>query len=109
MACGYLKEESIGFLNEYMSEYTPTTKRAWDADEEPAMYDEILEGGKCERPMSMQFRKLIHSFVLDNTEHMKPYQRCTPLVCVKNCWCTMIELTWNSWKVYIVCLYGLNV
>lgn len=75
MACGYLREESIGFLNDYISEYTSTTKRAWDADEEPAMYDEILEGGKHERPMSMQFRKLIHGFVLDNTKHMKPYQR----------------------------------
>jgi hypothetical protein len=74
MANGYLREESIGFLSEYMSEYTPTTKRAWDDQEEPAMYDEILEGGKRDRPMTSSFQKLIHEFVLDNTEHMEPYR-----------------------------------
>jgi len=41
MAYGYLREKSIGFLNEYMSKYTPTTKRAWDDSEEAIMYDEI--------------------------------------------------------------------
>jgi len=30
MAFGYLREKSIGFLNEYLSIYTPTTKRTWD-------------------------------------------------------------------------------
>jgi hypothetical protein len=75
MANGYLREESIGFLNEYMAEYTPTTKRAWDDKEEPAMYDEILEGAKRDRPMTPAFQKLIQEFVLDNTEHMEPYRR----------------------------------
>lgn len=46
MANGYLRETSVGFLNEYLSQYTPTTKRAWNDKEEPAMYDEILEGGR---------------------------------------------------------------
>jgi len=76
MAYGYLKEESIGFLNEYLSKYTPTTKRAWDDNEEPAIYDEILEGGKRDRPMSLHFQKLIHGFILDSTEHMDIYRRC---------------------------------
>jgi len=48
MVFGYLKEESIGFLNEYLVEYTPTTKRAWDENEESSIYDEILEGAKRE-------------------------------------------------------------
>ena len=75
MAHGYLKEESIGFLNEYLSNYTPTTKRTWDDKEEPAMNDEILEGIKKDRVMSPKFQKLIHGFVLDNTEYMEPYRR----------------------------------
>ena len=75
MANGYLREESIGFLNEYLSEYTPTTKRAWDDKEEPAMYDEILEGTKRDCPMTPAFQKLIQEFVLDNTKHMAPYRR----------------------------------
>ena len=75
MANGYLREESIGFLNEYLSLYTPTTKRAWDDKEEPAMYDEILEGGKRDRLMTNDFRRLVHEFVLENTEHMEVYRR----------------------------------
>ena len=75
MAYGYLREETIGFLNEYLSIYTPTTKRAWDDQEEPAMYDEILEGANRDRVMTSHFQKLIHGFVLDNTEHMEPYRR----------------------------------
>ena len=59
MANGYLREEAIGFLNEFLSEYTPTTKRAWDDKEEPAMFDEILEGAKRDRPMSTAFMKHI--------------------------------------------------
>lgn len=75
MAYGYMREESIGFLNEYLSQYTPTTKRAWDDKEEPAMYDEILEGSPHDQKMSAQFQRLIHEFVLHNTEHMEPYRR----------------------------------
>ena len=75
MAYGYLREESIGFINEYMSAYEPTTKRAWDDKEEPAMYDEILEGAKKDRVMTAEFVTFIHDFVLENTEHMVPYMR----------------------------------
>ena len=75
MGNGYLREESIGFLNEYLSAYTPTTKRASDDKEEPSMYDEILEGASKDRLMTSDFLKLIHGFVLDNTEHMEPYRR----------------------------------
>lgn len=79
MVYGYLREGCIGFLNEYLADYTPTTKRAWDENEEPTMYDEILEGGKCDRFMSLDFYKLIHSFILDNTEHMEVYRRLVSL------------------------------
>lgn len=39
------------------------------------MKDEILEGVKRDRAMGPEFQKLIHGFVLDNTEHMEPYRR----------------------------------
>jgi len=75
MAYGFMREESIGFMSEYLSEYNATTKRAWDDDEEPAMYDEILEGAKRDRVMTEEFSKLIHGFVLDNMAHMETYRR----------------------------------
>ena len=89
MANGYLREESIGFLNEYLAEYTPTTKRAWDENEEPTMNDEILEGTKRDRPMSSDFLKLIHGFLLDNNEHMEDYRRyvsVAKLISETNCY-----------------------
>lgn len=75
MAYGYSREESIGFLNEYLANYTPTTKRAWDENEEPTMYDEVLEGGKKDRFMSEAFRKEIHGFILDSSEYLELYRR----------------------------------
>jgi len=75
MAYGFMREESIGFMSEYLSEYNATTKRAWDDEEEPAMYDEILEGAKRDWVMTEEFIKLIHAFVLDNTAHMETYRR----------------------------------
>jgi len=42
MAYKYLGEEAIGFLNEYLVEYTPTTKRVWDDNEESTLCDEVL-------------------------------------------------------------------
>jgi len=75
MAYGYMREESIGFMNEFLCEYNATMKRAWDDEEEQTMYDEILEGSKRDRPMTPKFQRLIHIFVLDNTAHMEPYHR----------------------------------
>jgi len=75
IAYGYMREESIGFMNEYLSAYNATMKRLWDNEEEPSMNDEILEGSKINHPMSPEFQRLIYSFILDNTAHMEPCQR----------------------------------
>jgi len=72
MAYRYLREESIRFLNEYLLEYTPTTKRAWDDNEEATMYNEILEGTNHDHILTDEFQKLVHDFVLDNIEPMEP-------------------------------------
>ena len=83
MAAVYLREKSIGFLNEYLSKYTLTTKRAWDDKDEPAMYVGILEGVKKDHVMSPEFQKLVQGFVLDNTTYMEEYRRYSlvPYIC----------------------------
>jgi len=70
MAYGYMKEESFGFMNEYLSKYNATTKHAWyEEEEELTMDNEILEVPKQDLVMTTKFQNLIHSFVLDNTTH----------------------------------------
>ena len=108
MAYGYMREESIGFMNEYLSKYNATTKRAWDDEEEATMYDEILEGGKRDRAMTPEFQKLIHGFVLDNTEHLEPYRRCVLLNSCLSFFLYFCRSTFISWKPKFVCVaYGL--
>ena len=93
IVAAYLKEESIGFLNEYFFEYTPTTKRSWDDKEEPAMYDEIQEGVKKDRVISPKFQKLVHGFVLDNTTHMEEYRRYSSVYYI----CDVYEVNFMSY------------
>jgi hypothetical protein len=49
-------------LNEYVSTFTPLAKSAWDDKEQPAMYDENLEGSKKTRSMTKEFMKQIVCF-----------------------------------------------
>lgn len=55
MANGYMREEAIGFMNEYLYKYNATTSRAWDDEEDLTMYNEILEGAKQDRLMTPEF------------------------------------------------------
>jgi hypothetical protein len=74
MAQGYQVEEALGFLTEYMSTYTPTSRRVWDDQEDPTMVDEILEGKGRLRCLSSELQKWLHNFVCDNVNALEPYR-----------------------------------
>jgi hypothetical protein len=74
MAQGYQVEEALRFLTEYMSTYTPTSRRVWDDQEDPTMTDEILEGKGRLRLLSDELQKWLHNFVCDNVDALKPYR-----------------------------------
>ena len=44
MAEGYLKDECIGFITEYLQRFEPTQRRVWDGDEEFGNAEEVLQG-----------------------------------------------------------------
>ena len=44
MAEGYLKDECIGFIMEYLQSFKVTNRRIWDADEEYGDAEEVLQG-----------------------------------------------------------------
>jgi hypothetical protein len=75
MASGYAIVEALGFCTEYMQEYTTTTRRVWDDKEDPAMYDEILEGNERTRYLSPNLRGWIHEFVVTNAAPLEDWRR----------------------------------
>ena len=74
IAEGYQVDEALGFVTEYMSDYSVTTRRVWDSEEEPAMIDEILEGKEKRKVLTDDVRSAMHQFVLDNASHIDPYR-----------------------------------
>jgi hypothetical protein len=74
MSKGYEIEEALGFAIEYMAQYSQTTRRVWDSQEDPCMVDEILEGKGVPREMEDQFISDIHAFVLDNALIIATYR-----------------------------------
>jgi len=44
MATGYLMDETLGLITEYMDQFQPSNRRIWDLDEEEGVCGEVLEG-----------------------------------------------------------------
>ena len=76
MAEAYSMEETLGFCSEYMERYGATSRRVWDANEEQAMHDEMVEGKGIRRRMSRTLRDWIHKFVVRNAGTLQHYRRC---------------------------------
>jgi hypothetical protein len=66
MAEGYLNDECIGFVTEYLQTFEVTERRVWDADEEYGDAEEVLQGGGKPYVMSPDLRDLAHQYVLSN-------------------------------------------
>jgi hypothetical protein len=49
-------EEPLGFVTEYMANYTPMTTRAWESNLYPYFTDEIVERKEKTRMLSNQLR-----------------------------------------------------
>ena len=56
----YVKDECIGFVNEYLQRFNVVHKQVWDANEEHSEVDEALEGAN--KPYML-------SFVLHDVAH----------------------------------------
>jgi hypothetical protein len=44
MAIGYLMDETLGLIIEYMDQFQPSKRRIWDSDKEEGVCGEVLEG-----------------------------------------------------------------
>jgi hypothetical protein len=79
MAEGYLKEECIGFVMEYLQRFDVVHRRVWDVDEEYGDVEEVLEGAGKPHVMSPALRDLAHQYALANMAIMQPWQTYVPV------------------------------
>jgi hypothetical protein len=75
MAEGYVKEECIGFVTEYLQRFDVLHRRVWDADKEYGDVDEALEGAGKPYVMTTALRDIAHEYVLQNVAIMQPWLR----------------------------------
>ena len=66
MTEGYLKDECIGFVTEYLQTFDVTIRRVWDADEEYGDAKDVLQGGRKAYVMTIALRNVAHEYVLAN-------------------------------------------
>jgi hypothetical protein len=75
MAEGYVKEECIGFVIEYLQRFDVVKRRVWDANEEYGDVEEAVEGAGKPYMMTSALRDIAHKYVLRNVAVMQPYLR----------------------------------
>jgi hypothetical protein len=75
MAEGYVKEECIGFVTEYLQRFDVVKRRVWDANEEYGDVEEAVEGAGKPYMMTSALRDIAHKYVLRNVAVMQPYLR----------------------------------
>ncbi len=78
MAEGYLKDECIGFVTEYLQQFTTVHRRVWDAKEEYGDAEEVLEGAGRTYMMTSAWCELAHQYVLNNAVVMQPWLMYVP-------------------------------
>lgn len=67
MAEGYSIVEALGFTTEYMTKFTATTQRVWDANEEERVEGQVLEGTGKIRNLTEDLRDIAHDYVIHNS------------------------------------------
>jgi hypothetical protein len=72
MAEGYLKDEYLGFVTEYLQRFDVVHKRVWHAEEEYGDAEEVLEGVGKSYLMTAELRDVVHQYVLRNILVMQP-------------------------------------
>lgn len=75
MTASYKLEEAARYVTEYMLNYTSTSTRIWNSQEEPTMVDEVLEGQGVTRSLIDERRELFHNFVIDTSGDLEEHRQ----------------------------------
>jgi len=66
MVGGYIYDETVGFVIEYMVEFKHVRFRVWDANEEKGVCGEVLKGTRTKFILNHKTRDLAHQYVFTN-------------------------------------------
>jgi hypothetical protein len=72
MVEGYLKDECLGFVTEYLQRFDVVHRQVWDAKEEYGDTEEVLEGAGKSYLMTAELCDIVHQYVLRNISVMQP-------------------------------------
>jgi hypothetical protein len=75
MAEGYVKDECLGFITEYLQRFEVVDRRVWNVDEEYEDAEEVLEGAGSSFVMNPFMRELAHQYILTNISLLEPWHR----------------------------------
>lgn len=75
MAMGYLMDETLGLIIEYMQQVQSIRNRLWNSNEEEGVIGEVLEGTAIWWELPIAMRDIAHNYVLNNTNAMAPWVR----------------------------------
>ncbi len=73
MAKGYIRDECLGFIIEYLQRFEVVQCRVWDVDEEEGDAREILKGVDMKFVMSSTLWDLAYQYILTNISIMSPW------------------------------------
>jgi hypothetical protein len=72
MVEGYLKDECLGFVTEYLQRFDVVHRRVWDAEEEYGDAEEVLEGAGKPYLMTAKLHDVAYQYVLRNISVLQP-------------------------------------
>jgi hypothetical protein len=73
MAKGYIQDECLGFVIQYLQRFETIQRHIWDLDEEEGDAGEVLEGINTKFLMSSSLCDATHQYVLANISIMMPW------------------------------------
>jgi Domain of unknown function (DUF4218) len=81
MAEGYILEEALGFVTEYMVDCQVTRRRIWDSDQEEGVNGVVFEGAQSSILLSVEDRDATHIYYLQNNVLVASWLRCKKPSC----------------------------
>lgn len=73
MAEGWLVQESMYYVTEYLTTIHPTAPRMWSDEEDEKMIGEVLQGNGKKIRLKEEVKRMINTFVVYNSEVMQPW------------------------------------
>jgi hypothetical protein len=75
MAEGYICDETVGFVIEYMVEFKHVRSRVRDVDEKKRVCGEVLKGARTKFILNPKTCDLAHQYVFTNVVCLTPWVR----------------------------------